>query len=1262
MRLRLSLVFLLLGNIMNSVRQPDVEPSHTQNLQETSLEAGTMSAEGSHRRSRLTWTEKMCVDLMLCKEKAEELHQSENCPRKDNGRKEGKMNLTLNFWNDMGYEHLKRTAQNLRDKLAHIEKTTRVSSTHILEEIVQQQQARNIRSGDENDISETPVEAEPTNLNHANHPTSTNGTTNNTFVNQDLEYANLHQKALEIYNKVITTPGDWNCREEHTFTKKHPNKTQVDKLQHIAKNLIQTSPIENPSLFLWECNCAIYATATSFKFITKENKKPKQSQSEERNEKPIWLIRLEQKTVILRKQTSQITEEIRRVQSNKKMTRKLNKNRRWIKKELNGRINLRRLVTLKEKKINTLRKLKNAKKTKLETAKTRKANHSFDQDQGKFFGHLRAILDQDKDTEKPKYIEKARPSSDHQEENTLTKEDFEAFWIPIWQNIQAENLTSKWIAEVRKALKENSPEQEDHTITVTEETVYKGLKKKKNWSAPGLDRITNFWLKCFNTLHAPLADAITKLINSEPNVFPEWLAEGRTVMLPKKNNPTAQDFRPITCLNTLYKLITSVVNMEIQKHESRYHQMQIDQRGGAKGSMGCIDNLLIDKAILEDATKNAKNISCVWIDVKKAFDSVSHDWLLTVLNDHGINKRLVTFIHRIVKSWKTTLFVPTVEGKKSIGPIRIDRGILQGDSFCVKLFTLCLNPIAWYLRSTEGYTFTHDKSIKITHCLFVDDLKSYHKNAVKAATVATNLENMFKDIGLLWGINKCAAIHIKRGKLQTGQSAGLPLGSGKEIALLGEGDYYKFLGKFENVTQLEKEVQKAASKEYIRRLSVIWSTPLSITRKIKATNIFAVPVLLYHMWTTDWSISDLKELDRKTRQVMNENKGKHKHESNPLLYLPFSKGGKGMQELETLYKVTKIKTAHYLTASEDPHLEIVSSFQSYKERKSLRSIIKDAKVFASHLNIDIKFDNVERKTTLKSCSSVVEVCKCQPRHIKTMLKKEVERKYQEEVKQQPWVGQYVTNQWQDKDLHHESYNILNIWKNIPNVVYSVHTGIVQQLISTKVYEVKKLKGEQRDLNCRFCHTKEENIPHILCSCPAIAQTLYKSRHDRMLRPIYHEILKMVGLHQDKESTPWYKELQPKSCVENENAKILWDIPIHQDIAPRNGANKPDILLQNKNEKQWIIIEGTVCNIGQINERDRMKTEKYTDLRSSLKRLYPDHEIIQINIVFDFLSGFHKDLVSKLHRVGLSNVLHLIRKCQRWIISQNCEIIKALYTA
>ena len=68
---------------------------------------------------------------------------------------------------------------------------------------------------------------------------------------------------------------------------------------------------------------------------------------------------------------------------------------------------------------------------------------------------------------------------------------------------------------------------------------------------------------------------------------------------------------------TMYKLIRSIVNSELQHHESVHKYMQLDQGEGTPGSMGCIDNLLIDKPILEDVTKNNKNLSSTWIDVKK---------------------------------------------------------------------------------------------------------------------------------------------------------------------------------------------------------------------------------------------------------------------------------------------------------------------------------------------------------------------------------------------------------------------------------------------------------------------------------------------------------------------------------------------------------------------------------------------------------------------------------------------------------------------
>ncbi|KXJ20792.1 hypothetical protein AC249_AIPGENE424 [Exaiptasia diaphana] len=349
------------------------------------------------------------------------------------------------------------------------------------------------------------------------------------------------------------------------------------------------------------------------------------------------------------------------------------------------------------------------------------------------------------------------------------------------------------------------------------------------------------------------------------------------------------------------------------------------------------------------------------------------------------------------------------------------------------------------------------------------------------------------------------------------------------------------------------------------------------------------------------------------------------------------------------------------TVSTDPHVQLVSSFQNFKERKSLRSIIKDAKTFGNQLDIDIDYNRAESKTTIKTKETTHEVNKHQPKHLKPILKKVIEIRLEEEVKQQQWIGQYTTRQWQDSDLHHECNNIAKIWPNIPNVVYSIHTSIVQQLVTTKVYNTMKVQAGGGGLLCSFCHNSQETVPHIMCSCPAIAQTLYTARHDRMPRPVYYAILRTLGINNDKnQTTPWHKEQQPKCCVETKEVKVLWNIPLHLDVAPKDGANKRNICICNSKERQWIIFEGTVCNIGKIQERDKMKTNKYADLRASLKRLYPDYIITQVNLVFDFLSGYHKDLVNKLNNVGITDSMNVIRKCQKWIIGQNCEIVKALH--
>ena len=76
------------------------------------------------------------------------------------------------------------------------------------------------------------------------------------------------------------------------------------------------------------------------------------------------------------------------------------------------------------------------------------------------------------------------------------------------------------------------------------------------------------------------------------------------------------------------------------------------------------------------------------------------------------------------------------------------KGFPQGDTLCPKLFTLCLNPIAWKLRATEGYRLSKPIDSKITDLLYVDDLKVYAASEGKLERVLRETRVAMEDVGL----------------------------------------------------------------------------------------------------------------------------------------------------------------------------------------------------------------------------------------------------------------------------------------------------------------------------------------------------------------------------------------------------------------------------------------------------------------------------------------------------------------------------------
>ena len=129
--------------------------------------------------------------------------------------------------------------------------------------------------------------------------------------------------------------------------------------------------------------------------------------------------------------------------------------------------------------------------------------------------------------------------------------------------------------------------------------------------------------------------------------------------------------------------------------------MEGAQRGARAGCSGTTGNLLIDRTVALDCHRCRRNLSVAWIDVKKAYHSVDHSWLNGVMALHRFPTWLCKVIAKLYKSWNTKVVVITRIGRQTSERIKFNKGLPQGDALCPRLFTVCLNPVAWKIRAAK---------------------------------------------------------------------------------------------------------------------------------------------------------------------------------------------------------------------------------------------------------------------------------------------------------------------------------------------------------------------------------------------------------------------------------------------------------------------------------------------------------------------------------------------------------------------------------
>ncbi|CAA7017493.1 unnamed protein product [Microthlaspi erraticum] len=180
------------------------------------------------------------------------------------------------------------------------------------------------------------------------------------------------------------------------------------------------------------------------------------------------------------------------------------------------------------------------------------------------------------------------------------------------------------------------------------------------------------------------------------------------------------DYRPISCLNTLYKVVSKLLVARLKPILPDL--ILPNQTAFVK------DRLLVENTVLAGELVNGyhkkggtKKLT-IKVDIAKAFDSVSWDFLFNCLEGLSIPNQ---FLHWLKSCICTTNFTIGYNGMVQ-GYFKGKRGLRQGDPLSPYLFVIAMNCLSTMLnKAAEEQKFNyHDKchASKLTHLCFADDL------------------------------------------------------------------------------------------------------------------------------------------------------------------------------------------------------------------------------------------------------------------------------------------------------------------------------------------------------------------------------------------------------------------------------------------------------------------------------------------------------------------------------------------------------------
>ena len=591
--------------------------------------------------------------------------------------------------------------------------------------------------------------------------------------------------------------------------------------------------------------------------------------------------------------------------------------------------------------------------------------------------------------------------------------------------------------------------------------------RRKNWTAPGIDGIQNYWWKRFQIAQKALTRAFERMKN-DYDMIPVWWPTGRTVQIPKtKDLSNEQKYRPITCLNTSYKIMTGLIGKYMRKHALENNIWDEGQLGAVEGVLGTVGQLIIDNCITEEVKTYHRNLAVAFYDYQKAYDKVHHDWMVRVYEWIGIPTAAISLLRELMNKRKTRLEL-WKDGEKCVS-----RWIDIKCGFSPVGFCITEIPIAKLLEQSKGYRMGEPgkRDVSRTHSFFVDDLKVYQESHNLLKEINEVIVQASLDTGACYGVSKCTEIVFEHGKIVKGEGLQV-LQERMKTLNPDQEEMYKFLGVEQAYGSRTKQVYERVTEEMTKRLKLLMKSELNDENVIQAINSKVIPVAPYPMNVCKMTKGELNELDQIVKRELRKSNMLGKQVSDERLYLKRDEGGRGLKSMRDVYAETRTRVAFCMCKSNNKWIQVAWQRETVKENNAI--IDETVKVL---MEIDKTLTFIENNVILEG--EVLELeWKPTWKKVKAELKKGVEKKRMETYEQKELQN----------DLYRRQEQECHLWlkqRLTPRKTASIMT-VIEQMVETRRWKVAR--GLIEDGRCRLCREFSETVEHLVAGCKTIVNS------------------------------------------------------------------------------------------------------------------------------------------------------------------------------